>query len=293
MKVGVIIPTVNRSKLVTRLLSLLEEQSRAPDEVIVSAPDESHVEPYAPSRFALSFCYGPPGLCAQRNRAMEIMLPRADVISFFDDDFLPGRDYLAHIEAALTANPDWAVINGYLIADGAHSPTGYTFEEGLALLRAAEAKGGCPNPGYARTQPGAYGCNMSIRARHVGALRFDERLPLYGWQEDIDFTSQLGAFGRIVSIGEPMGVHLAEKSGRVSGVKFGYSQVSNPVYLMRKGTMPIWFGLELMFRNIAANLVKSIRPEALIDRRGRLNGNLRALAHLARGRIEPEYILKL
>ena len=31
--------------------------------------------------------------------------------------------------------------------------------------------------------------------------RFDEALPLYGWQEDIDFTTQIGRRGRLVLAG--------------------------------------------------------------------------------------------
>jgi len=48
-----------------------------------------------------------------------------------------------------------------------------------------------------------------------------------------------------------------------------------------------------MGRNLAANILKSLRPEPYVDRRGRLNGNLYGLSHVLRGRIEPEYILKL
>jgi hypothetical protein len=134
---------------------------------------------------------------------------------------------------------------------------------------------------------------MSVRAELVGDLRFDERLVLYGWQEDIDFTSQLRRFGRVVGLNTLRGVHLGVKTGRVSGERFGYSQVANPIYLMKKGTVPASFALPLMGRNIAANLVRSLWPEPYIDRRGRLRGNLMALAHVLKGRIEPEYIQNL
>ncbi len=86
---------------------------------------------------------------------------------------------------------------------------------------------------------------------------------------------------------------LGLKAGRVSGERFGYSQIVNPLYLIRKGTVPAAFALPLMGRNIAANLVRSMWPESYIDRRGRLRGNLIAIAHVLSGRIEPEYILKL
>ena len=38
------------------------------------------------------------------------------------------------------------------------------------------------------------------------------------------------------------GVHLGNKRGRVSGLRFGYSQIANPIYLLQKGTpdKPDW-----------------------------------------------------
>jgi hypothetical protein len=134
---------------------------------------------------------------------------------------------------------------------------------------------------------------MSVRSAAVGELRFDERLPLYGWQEDIDFTCQLRQRGRVVGMNTLQGVHLAAKQGRTSGVRFGYSQVANAVYLVRKGTVPRGFAYRLMVRNIAANVVKSVRPEPYVDRKGRLKGNLLAAYHVLKGRVDPEYILKL
>ncbi len=178
---------------------------------------------------------------------------------------------------------------GRVVADGVHG-VGYDWDTARSLLRAAPPAANGPE---IVEHVGAYGCNMSIRSSLVGDLRFDERLPLYGWQEDIDFTSQLRRCGRVVALQSLLGVHLGIKTARVSGVRFGYSQVANPVYLIRKGSVPARFALELMLRNLAANLFKSIRPEDHIDRRGRLKGNLLAARHIVMGRIEPEYILKI
>jgi hypothetical protein len=89
------------------------------------------------------------------------------------------------------------------------------------------------------------------------------------------------------------GVHLGLKAGRVSGVRFGYSQVVNPIYLIRKGTVPVSFALPLILRNVAANILRSLRPEPHVDRRGRLRGNLRGFFHLLRGRVEPEHAQRL
>jgi hypothetical protein len=67
----------------------------------------------------------------------------------------------------------------------------------------------------------------------------------------------------------------------------------NPIYLILKGTMSLRFGLGLLGRNLMANVARSVRPEAHIDRRGRLKGNLIGLFHVVTGRVEPEYIRKL
>jgi GT2 family glycosyltransferase len=293
MKITVIIATFGRQALLDRTLGLLEGQSRLPDRVIVSAPDESHVPRRESGAFPLSFMFGARGSCAQRNRAIDAAAGQSDILTFFDDDFLPAPDYLQVVETAFAAHPDWAVIRGEAVADGA-SGAGYGFEEGLALLGdEARRRAAAPVPERAEDQVGGYGCNMSVRSAAIGAVRFDERLPLYGWQEDIDFTSRLRGHGRIVGLNTLYGVHLGAKAGRVSGMRFGYSQLINPVYLVRKGTMPSQFAFNLIWRNIAANTVKSFWPEPYIDRRGRLKGNLLAAFHLARGRIEPEYILKL
>ncbi len=293
MRLAVIIPTFGRKALLDRVLTFLEGQERLPDEVIVSAPDESHTMIRKSPAFQLSWVFGARGLCAQRNRALAEALSRSDIITFFDDDFLPAPDYLRRVEEAFVRNPDWAVIRGDVILDGANTP-GVPFEDGIAALEtAASARLASPVVPHAQDTTGGYGCNMSIRAGVVGDLRFDERLPLYGWQEDIDFTSQLRKAGRVVMLNTLYGVHLGAKGGRVSGVRFGYSQIVNPVYLVRKGTVPLRFALNLIWRNIAANLVKSFRPEPHIDRRGRLKGNMIAAAHLVRGRVEPEYILQL
>ena len=136
---------------------------------------------------------------------------------------------------------------------------------------------------------------MAIRLAPVRqhALRFDVQLPLYGWLEDVDFTRRLGAYGRIVQLSAARGVHLGVKSGRGSGRRLGYSQVSNPVYLARRGTISWRRAILSLTRNILANSARSLRPEPNVDRLGRLRGNVVALVELMRGRIHPMRVTRL
>ena len=292
LKLIIIIATAGRKHCVDGLLRHLEAQTRPPDAVVISAPDESHADSCKRYSFPVTYVFGKMGLTAQRNLGLEQALGRCDIITFFDDDFLPAEDYLEQLEEVFDKHPDLAVVSGHAVHDGAKTP-GLSFDEGLSKLRAAEIGRSPERVPQTSDHVGAYGCNMSVRAAQVGSVRYDEQLVLYGWQEDIDFTTQLRRCGRVVRVSTLIGVHLGVKSGRVSGVRFGYSQLVNPVYLVRKGTMPVSFALGLMSRNVTANIVRSLWPEPYIDRVGRLKGNLLALFHLCRGKIEPEHILTL
>jgi len=88
-------------------------------------------------------------------------------------------------------------------------------------------------------------------------------------------------------------VHLGTKrSGRSPGKQLGYSQVANRIYIMRKGHMSALQAVHGNMKNITANLVRSLRPEPWVDRRGRLEGNALALWDWVRGRVDPERILR-
>jgi len=140
-----------------------------------------------------------------------------------------------------------------------------------------------------------YGCNMGLRLAPMRehGIRFDERLPLYGWYEDLDATRALGRHGSILKLNGARGVHLGVKAGRLPGVRLGYSQVANSVYLARKGTYPWSHALPSLLRHTAKNLVMSAMPEPWVDRWGRFRGNLLALSDWLRGRLDPRRILDL
>ena len=186
-------------------------------------------------------------------------------------------------------------MTGLLIADGINGP-GY--DETAAEAMVADHDAATP-PTSARDPEiinagleGLYGCNMAYRMSAIDGARFDERLPLYGWQEDIDFAARIR--GERIKTDAFAGVHRGAKSGReTSGKRLGYSQIANTWYLWRKGTMSFRFAARLAMRNMAANHIKALRPEPWIDRRARARGNWRALLDIVTGRSDPERILTL
>jgi glycosyltransferase involved in cell wall biosynthesis len=290
MRLVVVIASAGRRDALGQTLRHLAQQSRRPDEVVLALSEQADAPALDGIGLPVHVVLSGRGLCVQRNAALAAVLPRADVVTFFDDDFLAAPSYLARLEAAFLANPDFSVVHGRVVADGITS-AGFSFEQGVALLETALAAE--EPPFTVRDNPGAYGCNMSYRSAHIGDARFDERLALYGWQEDTDFSARVGRAGRIVNLSSLVGVHLGIKRGRVSGVRLGYSQIVNPLYLFRKGSIGPRYAAWLISRNLLANIAKALWPEPWVDRRGRLYGNALAVAHVLRGRLEPERILAI
>ena len=287
LAIGVV--TKGRPQTLISMLRHLQKQTRPPNHIMVCAPSLDDV--VGADAFAnAEFMVGPAGIARQRNVILEACAG-FDAVLFIDDDFFPAPRYLEAIVAAFEAAEDTVVTTGLVLADGARGP-GLSEDAALQTIAADEYDGAWPG-----TVPAwnGYGCNMGLRLGPVRAhgLRFDERLPLYGWYEDIDFTRRLAQYGNVVRVMAARGVHLGVKSGRVSGIRLGYSQVANPVYLARKGTYPWGHALSSIARNMAANAVFSIWQEPYVHRRGRMVGNLIALSDILRGRISPERILQL
>lgn len=279
------IATRGRPAILAETLRAIREQTAQPSAVVVCCTGQADVAGLPEG--AVQVLTAPPGLPRQRNAILD-HLPETQAILFLDDDFLMAPGYVAATLAAMQADPSVVVTTGDLIADGIKGP-GLGPDEARRMIAADQLHGSA-----ARPTPHGYGCNMAIRADVARAhgVRFDERLPLYAWSEDMDFTHRLGRHGRIVKLQGARGVHLGVKSGRTSGDRLGYSQVANPIYLFQKGSYTAGRAARSVGRNIAANVARSLRPEPWIDRRGRLRGNLRAMADILRGRLSPERILE-
>lgn len=292
LNIAVGIATSGRRKILSRTLDLISQQTRLPDSLVICPAVSEDMDPESIERFPFSTAVrlGRRGLTAQRNVILSVA-GDADIIVFFDDDFFPQADYLAEVEKIFVLNTDVVAVTGRPMRDGANGP-GLSAEDALAMIFTDVRKP--TNLAISKTY-GTYGCNMAFRMSPIRqhGLLFDEDLPLYGWQEDIDFSRRLSPFGRIIESNSLCGVHLGAKGGRTSGVRVGYSQIANPIYLIRKGTVSIAFGWSLMWRNVLANLAKSISSEPWVDRRGRLRGNCLALIDLVLGRISPQRILHL
>jgi len=286
------IPTVGRAAILASTVKAIASQNLMPDLVLISIADPEDADSVGDMQmpFPIRILTGEKGLTTQRNRILD-ELRKTDLILFLDDDFLMAPDYVEQMVQVFENNADVVLATGNLIADGIIGP-GFDHATGQDKLAEGLAETASPELAPAHT---GYGCNMGLRAKTIleRNLRFDEALPLYSWLEDVDFSNRLASHGRFVRPGGMRGVHLGTKSGRTHGRYLGYSQIANPVYLIRKGTISRKRARDLMLRNVASNLVGTIRPRPWADYRGRLVGNLIALGDVLTGRVRPDRILNL
>lgn len=284
-RIAVVIATKGRPQALARVLRLLEAQTMAPSIVLVSASANADVEPVPASRLPVEYVFGPAGLPAQRNRGLGRVMSRSDIVVFFDDDFVPAPEWLARCADAFKVRPNAVGMTGAVIRDGVIGDA-VDWDEADALLVDDAAH---PAPAGLIPVEKLYGCNMAYRVAAIGDLRFDERLVLYGWLEDMDFSRAMGHKGQLLSVQGARGVHLGLRSGgRTSGKRFGFSQIVNAWYLYGKGALSAREAWSNTAKALLMNGAKAFFPEPHIDRRGRLAGNLLGVRELLSGRCQPE-----
>ncbi len=243
------------------------------------------------SNLPIRIVLGPEGLTAQRNTGVRAIVDEADAVVFFDDDFLPSRNWLQRLEMILIEHPRILGVMGHTLADGG-SRDAIDLADAEQLLCEYDRNNAASSNAVEPIQK-LYGCNMAYRAILFGRVQFDERLPLHGWLEDRDFSARVHALGPIVSSRDLWGVHLGWKSGKTCDLKVGVSQIVNPVYLYFKGSLRLSDAARLLMRPLLKNIMRVFSPEPYIDRRRRLWGNILGFAHLLSGRVDPARILEV
>jgi GT2 family glycosyltransferase len=291
--IAVIVSTRGRPDIVASLVRQLGQQTKPPEHIFIVASKADDIEGLDQNQKNLTVQIGRLGSTFQRNDGLALAGSRFSYIVFFDDDFVPSRFWLERMEAIFESRPDVAGLTGTVLADGTRT-AGIRLDDAQSMVGLHDAR---PTQGAVLQEQFGYGsnvgCNMAYRYSAMYDITFDERLPLYAWHEDSDFRGQVERRGLFVRADDLWGVHLGHKQGRGIGVTLGYSQIANAVYLAKKGTVPARFLAEIASKNVVINALRSVRPEPFVDRRGRLRGNMIAVADLLRGRLAPERILEL
>jgi glycosyltransferase involved in cell wall biosynthesis len=290
-RVSVIICSIGRRAVLNDTVQSLLNQSYAVDEILIGVPSTQDVMKSTHQHPAVKLLLTPTGLTAQRNACLSQVRPSSELIAFVDDDMEFSPSYMAAMVALFKAHPDLVATSGTLLYDGG---VGKCLSRQSARQLCALNETGWREGNHIHTSPRrfAYGCNMVYRASAIRNIWFDERLPLYGWLEDSDF-SHASTKGRRAPLTNcaAYAVHLGWRGGRIGGRRLGFSQIVNPFYLWQKSRV---FSLahiviQCWLRCLVGNILGLISGEAIEDRPGRLRGNALGFLHLLSGQVDPEH----
>jgi GT2 family glycosyltransferase len=291
-----VVCSVNRPAILHDTVISIVAQDHPISEILIVCPSKRHILQETLETPKVRFVLGPLGLPAQRNAGLETIDTDSDLVAFFDDDIELCTSYLKNIAALFAENPDIRIASGKLLYDGGRS-TVVTREQARMLCEEHErTETQPPAPVSYVPSNSAYGCNMIVRHAAINKLRFDEGLPLYAWLEDRDYSHRITKnLHPPVECQDAVAVHLGARSGRIGGVRMGFSEIINPVYLWTKNktfSLP-YIVVQYWMRCLLGNILGILTRDSDYDRVGLLKGNLLGLQHLLCGRCDPSYIIKL
>jgi len=288
LRAAVVLASAGRAAELGDVIADLAGQTYPIASKVVCVPTEESLPAHVPADWKILLKKG--GLTAQRNAGVEAVGDAADVIFFFDDDSVVREDYIANGIAFFTQHPSMVGMTGRVLIDGTPSGGEVSREIAYAAVAASDRQ----TSGRFSKSRTLYGCNFAYRREAASSMRFDERLPLYSWLEDHDFARRLMRIGELAKVADCVCVHRrAGSGGRANHLRLGYSQFMNPMYLLHKGSLPIWLAAWEIFRPTAKNVARALVSSERSWRRERLRGNLLAVSDVLRGKFTPERIVKL
>jgi GT2 family glycosyltransferase len=268
----------------------LLRQSTPATEILLCIASPADCLPETASLPSVRVITGPRGSTLQRNCILDALRNDCDIVAFLDDDLELDPHYLENAIQFMSNHPDVVAFSGEAVADGAE--TGEIHRD-IAITLIAENP---PAPEIkVQERNGLWGCSF-VRANVARTVRFDQRMSLYALFEDLDFGERCKQHGRVVSVSCCRLVHLAVTSGRVSARRMGYAQITNPLYLLHKRSVPGKCLFRLLANVILANLAGLVihhKGKGRRQRLGQLGGNIIAVLDYLRYGAQPERVARI
>jgi hypothetical protein len=296
MRIAALIASTGRPGVLHDTLEGLLRQSRPPEVIMVSSIKPEDIDNRSRALPGCRFVTGARGLTCQLNLGLDQLPLGLDLVLVCDDDIELSHRYLEMVQQLFSSTHDLVAAAGTTLLDGATSPETVTRERAHAFVREFDLNIGAVSGVTAdecEQVDNLYGCHAVFRIPPLLAERFDERLALYSLYFEADTCRRMAKRGRVLRTKRAGAVHLANKGGRMSGFRMGYSQVVNTHYLWRKGTVFSGEFFRMVPQAVCANALKTITGDAAVDRFGRLRGNLLGIIDVLLGRARPERVLEM
>lgn len=247
-KIAFVVATKDRPEKLRQMLRSLDRQSRRPDQIIIIDGGTQPVKEVLgdfPDLNMMCLTFFPPSATKQRNFGLTEIGPEITLIGFLDDD----------------VELDVHAIEKLLLfwKDAPHQVAGVAlnmmnhpglFASSLKYLPLAERLGlysqnkGDVLPSAFQTMIGKVKDNIYVKWLPTGAVvwrkkifedyQFDEWFRDYSYLEDLDFSYCVGKKFRLMVLGEAEYYHYPAMDGRGSDYRFGFREVENRLYLVKK-----------------------------------------------------------
>ena len=309
MIVSLIVCTYQRAEALNRLLASVVTQHIYPDEILVidgSLDDRTRESLSQQNIKNLSYFKVEEqdrGLTRQRNFGIEKLNPKAEIVSFLDDDVVLEPSYIAAVLGAFDSDPDIVGVGGVATNENLWKPSHrkhstdkvYVFEgferkesqrfylRNILGLQSAELPGIMPDFSHGRTYGYPLtgnnyevdlliGMSMSFRRKVIDAEKFSLYFDGYGLYEDADYSLRALNYGKNVICTSARLQHHHDPFGRPNLYEYGKMVIRNGWYVWRvKYPNP---SLKARFRwNATALLLTLIRLSNVLttsDKKGAL-----------------------
>ena len=275
----VVIPSTKRAGTLHKTVLSVLRQNVLPERIILAVTGE---EDTLPETRGLPLCdvfLSPAGWACQLNAAVDRIPSGLRMVAIFDDDVELSEDYCSKALAQFAKRDDILLFDGLVLKNG-----NVTRNEAKELINASFA-----DELFTETSL-SHGCNMNIRRSVLDRVRFNSKMVADALYCDLDFARRVKKLGIVGRANACRCVHLSVQLARPPGMRYGFSQIANPIHLYKKGSITLG---ELVFffcaRSTLANVLGLLAPKG-IDRKGRLRGNLIAFKLAAFGRCTPDAI---
>jgi GT2 family glycosyltransferase len=252
LKVSVVIPTRNRGEEVLALLTALEAQTHAPDEIVIVDSSDTplieteHAQDIQRASRNVRYFHTAPGVSRQRNFGARQSI--GELIFFLDDDVVPSPGFIETLAKTFAERPEYAGGMGTLRpvmkrcspgsllcmifllqhehGDGRFSWSGMPRHPyGTRTFRDVEVLGG-----------GLMAVRRSVFAQHH--MEFDEKM-LGPDQEDADFSYRLSRRHKLFFDPRAEVDHRPSPRGRAADFEQSRRYMFNFRYLYSKNFYPV------------------------------------------------------
>jgi|YNPMSStandDraft_1061717.scaffolds.fasta_scaffold37393_1 GT2 family glycosyltransferase len=258
MRIAVGIPTLNRPDDVRRTVNSILENTEVPDAIYVADQSDDDrtknvCEELSKNSKGVEVVYlrmDRKGLTHARNRILDEVAEKYDVVTFLDDDVVLDKSYIFEVKNTFKQNPQITGVTGRIL------------NVNLRILKSsfrAILRGAIDiflgmflpprvNKYFVNTYPiilpfqknimraqWLSGCNMSYRVSDITGRRFEEQFILYSYGEDLIFSYGLHQEGKKLVLNPRVRlVHLESPAARITGKAKLLMMLGYKLYAMAK-----------------------------------------------------------